>query len=70
MQQKLEAEETSITGIRETYSNLQQELEIKTNRLNKFHDRWLFLKQEMKDLKTEHIRDRLVWEDNQEELVK
>lgn len=70
MQQQLELEEETTSGLRETFSTLQQELEYKTNKLNKFHNRWLALKQEIKDVKEEHIRDRRELESTQEDLVK
>lgn len=70
MQQKLELEEETAMGLRVTFSTLQQELEYKTSKLNKFHNRWLQLKQEMKDVKEEFIRDRREVEQTQEDLVK
>lgn len=70
MQQQLELEEEQTSGLRETFSTLQQELEYKTSKLNKLHNRWLALKQEMKDVKEEFIRDRRDLEATQEDLVK
>lgn len=56
MQQKLEMEEETASGLRETFTTLQQELEYKTSKLNKFHNRWLQLKQDIHDVKEEFIR--------------
>lgn len=60
----------SFLGIRETYSSLQQEVEAKTKKIEEINSKIQAAKQELQDLKDEHIRDRTELELTQNALVK
>lgn len=70
MQQQLELHEESTTEIRETFTSLQQEVELKTRKLKKCYTKCMALKQEIQDTKDEHNRDRRELEMTQNELIK
>jgi len=70
MQQQLELQEESTTEIRETFTSLQQEVELKTRKLKKCYAKCMALKQEISDTKEEHNRDRRELEMTQNELIK
>ncbi|CAO1306448.1 unnamed protein product [Diamesa hyperborea] len=70
MQQQLELHEESTTEIRETFTSLQQEVELKTRKLKKCYAKCMGLKQEITDTKDEHNRDRRELEMTQNELIK
>lgn len=70
MQQQLELQEESTMEIRETFTSLQQEVELKTRKLKKCYAKCMALKQEIQDTKDEHNRDRRELEMTQNELIK
>lgn len=70
MQQQLELQEESTMEIRETFTSLQQEVELKTRKLKKCYAKCMALKQEIQDTKEEHNRDRRELEMTQNELIK
>jgi kinesin family member 3B len=70
MQQQLELQEDSTMEIRETFTSLQQEVELKTRKLKKCYAKCMALKQEIQDTKEEHNRDRRELEMTQNELIK
>ncbi|XP_065077851.1 kinesin-like protein Klp68D [Ochlerotatus camptorhynchus] len=70
MQQQLELHEESTMEIRETFTSLQQEVELKTRKLKKCYAKCMALKQELQDTKDEHNRDRRELEMTQNELIK
>lgn len=70
MQQQLELQEESTMEIRETFTSLQQEAELKTRKLKKCYAKCMALKQEIQDTKEEHNRDRRELEMTQNELIK
>ncbi|CRK95795.1 CLUMA_CG009252, isoform A [Clunio marinus] len=70
MQQQLELQEETTTEIRETFTSLQQEAELKTRKLKKCYAKCMALKQEIQDTKEEHNRDRRELEMTQNELIK
>uniref|UniRef100_A0A336MQK5 Kinesin-like protein n=1 Tax=Culicoides sonorensis TaxID=179676 RepID=A0A336MQK5_CULSO len=70
MQQQLELQEESTMEIRETFTTLQQECELKTKKLKKCYMKCMALKQEISDTKDEHNRDRRELESTQNELIK
>ncbi|XP_058459454.1 kinesin-like protein Klp68D [Malaya genurostris] len=70
MQQQLELHEESTMEIRETFTSLQQEVELKTRKLKKCYAKCMALKQELQDTRDEHNRDRRELEMTQNELIK
>jgi kinesin family member 3B len=70
MQQQLELQEESTCEIRDTFSSLQQEVELKTRKLKKCYAKCMVLKQEVQDTKDEHNRDRRELEMTQNEMIK
>lgn len=70
MQQQLELQEESTIEIRETFTSLQQEVELKTRKLKKCYAKCMALKQEIQDTKEEHNRDQRELEMTQNELIK
>ncbi|XP_039441093.1 kinesin-like protein Klp68D [Culex pipiens pallens] len=70
MQQQLELHEESTMEIRETFTSLQQEVELKTRKLKKCYAKCMALKQELSDTRDEHNRDRRELEMTQNELIK
>lgn len=70
MQQQLELHEESTMEIRETFTSLQQEVELKTRKLKKCYTKCMALKQELQDTRDEHNRDRRELEMTQNELIK
>lgn len=70
MQQQLELQEESTMEIRETFTSLQQEVELKTRKLKKCYAKCMGLKQEIQDTKEEHNRDQRELEMTQNELIK
>ena len=70
MQQQLELQEESTMEIRETFTNLSQEVELKTRKLKKCYAKCMALKQEIQDTKEEHNRDSRELEMTQNELIK
>ncbi|XP_063220421.1 kinesin-like protein KIF3B isoform X2 [Bacillus rossius redtenbacheri] len=70
MRQQLELQEESAVEIRETYTNLQQEVEVKTRKLKKLFSKLQATKQEIYDVTEEFNRDRRELELTQNELLK
>lgn len=70
MQQQLELQEESTMEIRETFTSLQQEVELKTRKLKKCYAKCMVLRQELQDTRDEHNRDRRELEMTQNELIK
>ncbi|GAB6025282.1 Kinesin-like protein kif3b [Chamberlinius hualienensis] len=70
MQQKLEAQEETALEIRETFSSLQQEVDIKTRKLKKLFGKLEAVKQEIQDIQEEHSRERQEMEQTQNELTR
>ncbi|XP_011297517.1 kinesin-like protein KIF3B [Fopius arisanus] len=70
MQQKLEDEESTTIGVRETYTTLQQEVDVKSKKLRKCFAKLQALKQELEDINGEYNRDRRELEDTQHDLMK
>lgn len=70
MQQKLDEQEESALGIRETFSSLQQEVDIKTRKLKKLFGKLEAVKQEHQDIEEEHSRERQELEQTQNELTR
>lgn len=70
MQQKLEEEEVTTSGVRETYTTLQQEVDVKSRKLRKCFAKLQALKQELHDVTGEFNRDRRDLEQTQHELMK
>ncbi|XP_015510042.1 kinesin-like protein KIF3B [Neodiprion virginianus] len=70
MQQKLEEEEVTTSGVRETYTTLQQEVDVKSRKLRKCFAKLQALKQELHDVTGEFNRDRRDLEETQNELIK
>lgn len=70
MQQKLEDEELTTIGVRDTYTTLQQEVDVKSRKLRKCYGKLQVLKQELEDVNGEFNRDRRDLEQTQHELMK
>ncbi|XP_066588411.1 kinesin-like protein KIF3B [Prorops nasuta] len=70
MQQKLEDEELTMVGVRETYTTLQQEVDVKSRKLRKCFNKLQALKQELEDVTNDFNRDRRDLEQTQHELMK
>ncbi|KAL2715662.1 hypothetical protein V1478_015360 [Vespula squamosa] len=70
MQQKLEDEELTMVGVRETYTTLQQEVDVKSRKLRKCFTKLQALKQELDDVTNDFNRDRRDLEQTQHELMK
>lgn len=70
MQHKLEDEESTTLGVRETYTTLQQEVDVKSKKLRKCFAKLQALKQELEDINGEYNRDRRELEETQHDLMK
>lgn len=70
MQQKLEDEELTTLGVKETYTTLQQEVDVKSRRLRKCFTKLQSLKRELQDVTAEFNRDRRDLEQSQHDLMK
>lgn len=70
MQQRLEDEEVTMLGVRETYTTLQQEVDVKSRKLRKCFTKLQVLKQELEDVMNDFNRDRRDLEQTQHELMK
>lgn len=70
MQQKLETQEEGTSEIKETYTSLQQEVEIKTKKLRKLFAKLQSVKTEIQDLQEEHSKERRELEQTQNELTR
>lgn len=70
MQQQLEMQEEGTSEIKETYTSLQQEVDIKTKKLRKLFAKLQSVKTEIQDLQEEHSKERRDLEQTQNELTK
>jgi len=70
MRQQIEVQEESAVEILETYTTLQQEVEIKTKKLKKLFAKLQAVKQEIHDVTEEFNRDRRELELTQNDLMK
>jgi hypothetical protein len=70
MQQKLEDEELTTLGVRETFTTLQQEVDVQSKKLKKYYAKLQVLKQDLDDVTNEYNRDRRELEQTQHELMK
>ncbi|XP_015191311.1 PREDICTED: kinesin-like protein KIF3B [Polistes dominula] len=70
MQQKLEDEELTMLGVRETYTTLQQEVDVKSRKLRRCFTKLQVLKQELDDVTNDFNKDRRELEQTQHELMK
>lgn len=70
MKQKLEEQESTTLGVRETFTTLQQEVDVKSKKLRKCFAKLQTLKQELEDINGEYNRDRRELEETQHDLMK
>lgn len=70
MQQTLETKDEGTLELRDTYSSLQQEVEIKTKKLKKLFAKLQAVKSDIQDLQEEHVRERQELEQTQDELMR
>lgn len=70
IQQKLEDQELTMLGVKETYTTLQQEVDVKSRKLKKCFTKLQGLKQELEDVTNDFNRDRRDLEQTQHELMK
>ncbi|KAL1020799.1 hypothetical protein UPYG_G00004810 [Umbra pygmaea] len=70
MQQQVENRDEETLELKETYSSLQQEVDIKTKKLKKLFAKLQAVKQEIGDVQEEHIKERQNLEQSQNELTR
>ncbi|OCT61968.1 kinesin-like protein KIF3B isoform X1 [Xenopus laevis] len=70
MQQQMENQDEETLELKETYSSLQQEVDIKTKKLKKLFSKLQAVKAEIHDLQEEHIKERQELEQTQNELTR
>ncbi|NP_001081489.1 kinesin family member 3B S homeolog [Xenopus laevis] len=70
MQQQMESQDEENLELKETYSSLQQEVDIKTKKLKKLFSKLQAVKAEIHDLQEEHIKERQELEQTQNELTR
>lgn len=70
MQQQVESRDEETLELKETYSSLQQEVDIKTKKLKKLFDKLQAVKAEIQDLQEHHILGRQELEQSQNELTR
>ncbi|XP_048406209.1 kinesin-like protein KIF3B [Stegostoma tigrinum] len=70
MQQQMETQDEETLELKETYSSLQQEVDVKTKKLNKLFAKLQAVKAEIHDLQEEHIKERQELEQTQNELTR
>uniref|UniRef100_A0AAV2M0K9 Kinesin-like protein n=1 Tax=Knipowitschia caucasica TaxID=637954 RepID=A0AAV2M0K9_KNICA len=70
MQQQMDCRDEETLGLRETYSSLQQEVDIKTKKLKKLFAKLQAVKEEIHDLQEVHISERQDLEQTQNELTR
>uniref|UniRef100_A0A914UIK8 Kinesin-like protein n=1 Tax=Plectus sambesii TaxID=2011161 RepID=A0A914UIK8_9BILA len=70
MLQQLEAQEENAAEIQQTFSNLQQEVEVKTKKLKKMYAKLQQVKAELRDISTDHSRERQEMDNTVTELTK
>ncbi|KAJ8355502.1 hypothetical protein SKAU_G00182960 [Synaphobranchus kaupii] len=70
MQQQMLAQDEETLELRETFSSLQQEVELKTKKLKKLHAKLQSVKAEIQDVNDEHVNARQELEQTQNELTR
>ncbi|XP_017343033.1 kinesin-like protein KIF3B isoform X4 [Ictalurus punctatus] len=70
MQQEVECRDEETLELKETYSSLQQEVDIKTKKLKKLFAKLQAVKAEIHDVQEEHIKERQELEQTQNELTR
>ncbi|KAG8447252.1 hypothetical protein GDO86_014642 [Hymenochirus boettgeri] len=70
IQQQMENQDEETLELKETYSSLQQEVDIKTKKLKKLFSKLQAVKAEIHDLQEEHIKERQELEQTQNELTR
>ncbi|NXX76787.1 KIF3B protein, partial [Urocolius indicus] len=70
IQQQMESRDEETLELKETYSSLQQEVDIKTKKLKKLFSKLQAVKAEIHDLQEEHIKERQNLEQTQNELTR
>ncbi|XP_075901946.1 kinesin-like protein KIF3B [Nelusetta ayraudi] len=70
IQQQMECRDEETLELKETYSSLQQEVDIKTKKLKKLFAKLQAVKAEIHDIQEAHIKDRQELEQTQNELTR
>ncbi|KAI1897691.1 hypothetical protein AGOR_G00085890 [Albula goreensis] len=70
MQQKMFLQDEETLELRETFSSLQQEVELKTKKLKKLYAKLQAVKVEIQDMNDEHVKARQELEQTQNELTR
>lgn len=70
MQQQMESRDEETLELKETYSSLQQEVDIKTKKLKKLFAKLQAVKAEIQDMQEAHINERQDLEQSQNELTR
>lgn len=70
MQQQMESRDEETLELKETYTSLQQEVDIKTKKLKKLFSKLQSVKAEIQDLQEAHINERQEMEQIQNELTR
>ncbi|XP_017295220.1 kinesin-like protein KIF3B [Kryptolebias marmoratus] len=70
MQQQMESRDEETLELKETYSSLQQEVDIKTKKLKKLFSKLQAVKAEIQDIQEAHIKERQDLEQTQNELTR
>ncbi|XP_012691043.1 kinesin-like protein KIF3C isoform X2 [Clupea harengus] len=70
MQQQMLAQDEETLELRETFSSLQQEVELKTKKLKKLYAKLQAVKAEIQDVNDEHVSTRQELEQTQNELTR
>ncbi|XP_062396356.1 kinesin-like protein KIF3B [Sardina pilchardus] len=70
MQQQVECQDEETLELKETYSSLQQEVDIKTKKLKKLFAKLQAVKSEIQDIQDSHIKERQDLEQTQNELTR
>ncbi|NWT54793.1 KIF3B protein, partial [Erythrocercus mccallii] len=70
IQQQMDSQDEETLELKETYSSLQQEVDIKTKKLKKLFSKLQAVKAEIHDLQEEHIKGRQDMEQTQNELTR
>lgn len=58
MQQKIELEEENCLEIKRVFANLQQEVDFKKDKLKRLHTKLQSIRQDVKDMHTDYLKDR------------
>ncbi|KAJ8008742.1 hypothetical protein DPEC_G00081580 [Dallia pectoralis] len=70
MQQLMMVQDEETVELRDTFSSLQQEVEVKTKKLKKLYAKLQSVKAEIQDVNDEHVRSRQELEQTQNELTR